>query len=102
MSRNRQLTATRSHHREGGYQEEKIFKSTTIWYPNGLMRKAFKLRNLHTITRNVKLYCDYKHNGLSFRQLALKYHMREKTAQNAFYKIRQKIETWKERIKDDV
>lgn len=102
MSRNRQLTAGKSHYAQRGYSDEKLYKSTTIWYPDGRMMKAFRKRNFHTITRNVKLYCDYRHNGLSFKQLAIKYHIKEKTAQNAYYKIKEKIERWKSQNKSEV
>lgn len=97
MSRNRQRTASKGHESARTYRMEKVFSAPQVAAirPTYLMLHKSRKRMPHLAIRNVKIYCERKHEGLSFKEIAKKHFMKEGTADNAFYKIKERIERWR-------
>lgn len=103
MSRNRQLTAGKSHDcvPVGFRTEHKTLNHyTPTTTPPLKMRKALWKRYLYVAPRDIKIYCDYKHNKLSLQELARKYYTNKSTVAAALVRTREKLKAWKEQNQD--
>ena len=59
------------------------------------IRGRMKLDAPYVYMRDIKIYCDYTHNGLTYRELAIKYHLNVKTIQPLISKTKGRIERWR-------
>lgn len=58
----------------------------------------YRKKVMYTITRNIKIYCDKKHNNMEWKDIAKKYFCTQTTANNAYFKVNRYFKLWKEQL----
>ena len=79
-----------------GFHDDKIDPGyVPLTKPNFRINWRRKKDLPYIAIRDIKIYCDYYHNGLSYIELARKYYMNKNSVQPRISKTKERIERWR-------